>query len=398
MLRMIKFELAKLFHKGIVLGVIAVLLLINISILMGSCFGNTATNVIKPDGAKLTGREAVAYNQSIAARYAGDFTDKTIARIVSDFASEYPKEYADVVSEHRINNLLPTTYQYISSFIPTPDYEKAIEAAQSKGDEIPPLTDHGLISMREIFANFDKPLQCGFWDSWAYFVMGYGSQLISIAVPALIVIVIAVSTVFSGEYSLKTDALILTTRYGKNRQIIAKLLTCIIFATLIVVGLFAMNCVAYGWQFGLDGWNVDIQTDMGLSFFEVLTPMNNLQLIFFALLLAWLAGIFTAGITAALSSVTKTPFSSLIIALAVFILPWILKQTFVERAVRDSLIVFPINAVNTPEVIRMPADTNSIFFGQPFAPLHWIIIVSFAVLILSSIIAYKAFKSHQVTN
>lgn len=398
MLRMIKFEFAKLFHTGIVLGAIVVLLIINIAILRGMCFSSATTAVVLPDGTELSGKEAVSYNQSVAERYSGNFTDEKIARIVSDLANEYPKEYAEIVAERRINSLLPTTYQFVTMFIPPADYAEIMQDAKAEGTEIPALTEYGLVSMKDVgFSFIDKPLQYGFWDSWCWFITGYGGNTISIAIPALIVIIIAISTVFSNEYSLKTDALILTTKHGKNRQIVAKLLTCIIFVTLIFVGLFAMDCVAYGWQYGMDGWNADIQANLGLVFYGALIPMSNLQLLFFALLLTWLAGIFTAGLTTALSAVTKTPFSTLIIALAVFVFPAILKQTFAERAVRDSLIVFPINAVNTPEVIRMHIDVNSIFFGQPLAPLHWIMIASVAVLILSSIVAYKAFKSHQVT-
>lgn len=398
MLRMIKFELAKLFHKGIVLGAIAVLVLVNIAILQGLCFSGTTATVVLPDGTRLTGKDAVTYNQSVTARYAGDFTDGTIARMMSDLAEEYPDEYADIISEHRINSLLPKVYQDIILFLPPANYDEVVQEALDQGVTIPPLNEYGLMSIQDHnFAFADKPLQYGFWDSWYWFVTGYGSSLISIAVPALIVIIIGVSTVFSSEYSLKTDALILTTRYGKNKQIIAKLLACVIFTTLIVVGLFAMNCGAYGWQYGPDGWNADIQTNMGFMFYGALTPMNNLQLIFFALLLTWLAGIFTAGLTAALSAATKTPFSSLIIALAVFFLPKILKQILAEPVVRDSLIVFPINAVNTPEVIRMHTDSSSIFYGQPFAPFYWIIAVSAVALVLSGIVAYKVFRCHQVT-
>ena len=45
-----------------------------------------------------------------------------------------------------------------------------------------------------------------------YFFSGFCGQTIAIAFPALIVIIIAVSTIFSSEYSTKMDALILTTR------------------------------------------------------------------------------------------------------------------------------------------------------------------------------------------
>ena len=70
-------------------------------------------------------------------------------------------------------------------------------------------------------------------------------------------------------------------------------------------------------------------------------PLNNLQLIFFGLGVVWLAGIFAAAVTAMISAVTKTPFSSLIVAFAVFMAPWIIRQILPESTLRDLLIVFP---------------------------------------------------------
>ena len=194
------------------------------------------------------------------------------------------------------------------------------------------------------------------------------------------------------------DALILTTRYGKNRQIIAKLFASMIFTTMIIGGLFFLFCVAFGVQYGVLGWNADIQANLGLSLMGVNLPLNNLQLIFFGLGVVWLAGIFAAAVTAMISAVTKTPFSSLIVAFAVFMAPWIIRQLLPESTLRDLLIVFPANAVNAHEVLLLPVNAQSIFYNQPLAPALCIAFATIIMLLVSSAIAYKAFKNHQTAN
>ena len=59
MIRMIKFELKKLFSNPIVVGSIAVLLLVCFFILQACCFNNSATSTVLPDGTKLSGRQAI---------------------------------------------------------------------------------------------------------------------------------------------------------------------------------------------------------------------------------------------------------------------------------------------------------------------------------------------------
>ena len=382
--------------NSVVIGSIAVLLLICFLILQGCCFNNSATSTITPDGTKLSGREAIVFNQSIAERYTGDFTDDSIAKMVLDFSMDYPDEYAELVESGSINTLLPSSYLYLAMFIPPKDYDEMAQYAIADGTSIPPLTEEGLISIGDYgTAYVDKPLQYGYNDSWAYFFSGFCGQTIAIAFPALIVIIIAVSTIFTSEYSTKMDALILTTRYGKNQQITAKILASMIFTTMMLVGLFILFCVAFGVQYGTLGWNADIQANLGLSLLGVDLPLNNLQLIFFGLGIVWLAGIFATAVTAMISAVTKTPFSSLIVSFAVFMAPWIIRQFLPESVLRDLLIVFPANAVNAHEVLLLPVDAQSVFYNQSLAPVFCIAFATVVVLLVSSAIAYKAFRNHQ---
>lgn len=395
MLRMIRFELQKIFERAIVIGSLATLLLVSFVLLQAYCFNNSRTTSLLPDGANLSGREAILYNQAVAKKYAGDFTDKTVAQMVADFAEEYPQDFYALTHDEGINASLPSAYSYLSIFMPPQNYEEILQEATEQGSSISPLTEYGLISIADYMPPADGFFQYGYSDSWEFFFMSFCGSTLTIAIPALIVIIIAVSTVFSSEYSMKTDALILTTKHGKSKQITAKLLASFIFATLVIGGLFIIFCAAFGLQYGFVGWNTDIQTNFGLSFMAVEIPLNNLQLIILGLMVVWAAGIFTASVTALLSAITKTPFSSLIVAFMVFVVPRIIRQMLTQNPLRDILSIFPINAVNVQEVLRLPINSQSVFYQYPYAPVVSIGIVTLMVLVLSSTIAHIAFRNHQ---
>lgn len=397
MLRMIKFELKKIYSNSVVIGSLVVLLLVCFLILQAYCFDNSATSAITPNGTLLSGRDAIAFNQGIAEKYAGDFTDDTIARMVLDFSKDYPEEYAEMVKNGSINSSIPSSYLYLSMFFPPTDYDEIAQDATTHGTSIPPLTEAGLVSIHDYgTAYVDKPLQYGYNDSWANFFSGFYGSTIAIAFPALIVIIIAVSPIFSSEYNTKMDALILTTRYGKTRQILAKLLTSMIFTTTIVGGLFILFCIAFGIQYGVLGWDADIQANLELSLMMVKLPLNNLQLIIFGFCIVWLAGIFATTVTVMISAATKSPFSSLIVALTTFIVPWIIRKLLPESTLHDLLLAFPANAVNAQEVLRLPFNAQSIFYNQPIVPTLFIIFTTIIVILISGIATYKTFRNHQV--
>lgn len=99
--------------------------------------------------------------------------------------------------------------------------------------------------------------------------------------------------------------------------------------------------------------------------------------------------------TAMLSAMTKTPFSSLIVAISVFAVPSVIRRMIVQGFIRDILLVFPANAVNIQEVLRLSINVQSIFYQHPYAPTISIGIATLIVLVLSSAVAHIAFRNRQ---
>ena len=75
-----------------------------------------------------------------------------------------------------------------------------------------------------------------------------------------LIVVITLSPVFSEEYALHTDSIIYSARYGRTKLTTSK----IIAALEVVIGTYLLylllNLVLYGCTYGLQGWNVSIQS------------------------------------------------------------------------------------------------------------------------------------------
>ena len=372
MRRIIRFELAKILKRKIVLIGIAVLVIVDIVMMNAYFTTSQGTMATTKDGLWLTGADAIQYNQDVASQYAGDFTDETIQQILDDYTPDTPTE--------RVQN---TTYDYVNGFFIVPDDP---DFAEYK-DKIS-FSESGNISLKEYGLDFDPPLQYGYGDSWTYFV-----QLLQfIMVPLGILIVIGVSSVFSDEYSRGTDAIILTTRFGKNKCAIAKIIASLIFSTILVVGIAILNSILFGMKFGFDGWNANIQLNLTALFMQVPVRLSYLGLAGFSILFSWIAMMFLTGTTVLISSLCKTSFVALIISAITFVLPRVIENLFDGSLFQKLLILFPIKTVRISEVL----NPSAVFIGDAYNVPYLIVTTAILVLIGSSLISYQAFKKHQV--
>ena len=71
MLRMIRFELKKMYSNSVVIGSLAVLLLVCFLILQAYCFNNSATSAITPDGTIIRQRSDYVQSEYCGEIYRG---------------------------------------------------------------------------------------------------------------------------------------------------------------------------------------------------------------------------------------------------------------------------------------------------------------------------------------
>ncbi len=315
------------------------------------CFAGTIVFFLLPflqfkawdeNGTMLAGKEAVSYRHEVYDKIlSGLLTEE---RITGDI-----KEYQEIYSDP--NNLIRERggelslkdelyYQYLE---PRRSYFNMIGSAYSNTNE--PGTanilnvplDNGAqfykerqktiverINNNEELNNAEKnywkqkalsantPFEYGYALGWANF--GSAAEMLIICILGICIVI---SPVFSDEYRAGTAPIILSTRYGKNKVICAKIISALFFSSIVfLINAFVALMIPL-LTFGADGGNLPIQIASIISPYNLTFKEASLLCI----LIAYLVLLGMASITLFLSSKMKSPFSVLIVVLLVIIVP-----------------------------------------------------------------------------
>ncbi len=161
----------------------------------------------------------------------------------------------------------------------------------------------------------ETPLQYGYFEGWEVIISCF-----ELLIFPLLAICIILCPVFSGEYQAGTDAVVLSSKYGKTKLTTAKTIASLLFGllafTLHIIAAFAIPLAAYG----VDGWNLPLQingTAVPYPFTFLEGTLINLGVIYLVL-------IAMIGLTLFLSSKMKTPYFVLIVVIPVLFIPMFL--------------------------------------------------------------------------
>ncbi len=165
----------------------------------------------------------------------------------------------------------------------------------------------------------------------------------SFAVALILAVAAAIGAViiFTGEYTDKTDMLIMSCSKGRRKIVKAKLLAGWLFSVIITVYYFAVTLLMFGCLFSLDGINTSSQTFIGG---RILTYGEAFLLMFFCTIACISAIMITA--LAVASFCTKT-MPSILLIFIITLLPFIIDfAVYISNdTVRNILYLLPPNAI-----------------------------------------------------
>ena len=158
------------------------------------------------------------------------------------------------------------------------------------------------------------------------------------------------------------NQVLLTTKYGRNRLIKAKigvafLLTIVLFLVFQMVTYFVFSSM-----YDTSGWSSSIQTNLDLGLFSFPLEWNHLQVYFWFLCLQFTGLLFTAGVTLLISSLLNSPLSVLSFSISLYLLPYFLDQIFREGLAQKLLYIFPINQQSVGKLLGLLASNRGYFF------------------------------------
>ncbi len=380
---LISFELKKIIRKRSTVLIILSALFISLSTIF---FGAMTETSYITETEKLRGFQAIENERNIQGQFSGYLTEDYINQINIEAEQNNPKYWGVLpaigVQEDRLPNIISDlTAGNINGI-----YDNILNGPLT--DKPRPVgTSNEVDKLLKMYEQVQVPFYFDYYDGWEKMSSSF-SILVALVVSAIIVI--CLSPVFSEEYSQKTDAIILTTKYGKNKVILAKIISSLIFVLSIYLLFGTLNFTLHAAIYGLDGSNANIQ----LHGWYYQSPYNFtfLELNLVSMGLSLIGLLFIAVITLFISSKVKSPFITVILSAAVLYIP---KIDVSEISYTASIVLdlFPINMMNAAEHFELGVFYNlfDIALLQPIMMIFTSAIIS--VLLIT--FTYKSFKNHQ---
>lgn len=227
------------------------------------------------------------------------------------------------------------------------------------------------------------PIEYGYAGGWEDFL-----NLAQFLIFAMLAVVIACASVFNGEYRAKTDAILLSTKFGKSRLGRAKAAASMIAASAIywvfTLVFLAITLVFYG----ADGAGLPIQI-------YNITCAYGISLSAAALiccLVGYLATLALLGIVLALSAKIDSPMGILAVGVALILIP-IFVPTMTSSIANRVIYLFPYDALNPLNLFGMV----SYAIGPVVVELPVFLAAFYLLLFATGIaLAIRTFKRHQV--
>jgi ABC-type transport system involved in multi-copper enzyme maturation permease subunit len=201
---------------------------------------------------------------------------------------------------------------------------------------------------------------------------------------------ICLAPIFAGEYSSKMDGLLLSSKYGKNKLILAKLITGVSFTILIVLlslGISLLECLLI---YGFEGGNAPFQLWKVLSTY----PLMIKDVIRILVVCTTLASVWVISITMFLSAKFKSPFGVIIVSTVI-----IFGGMFVQISSPNRLLIALENLLPSNMMVQWGVFSDYMFQigSMNILPYHFIPIFCIVVTMICLYFAYRGFKNHQIS-
>lgn len=409
---LVKFELKKLLTKkmNIVLIIVCLILITLLFSMTGSDFLTS-----DKDGNSYKGKKAISIRKEQLKEISGSLTSERIIEeiqklqelrndennLITDSYGETdfsPKIYNEYLS-NRLNllvNINRVYADYNASYInelfkldleKQEDFykvrEERIEEKLNKTYDGKTYSNQEKEYWMEKSKNIEIPFEYDFYYGYSNLYSTYEMLIIGI-----IAICICLAPVFAGEYQNSTDKILLTTKYGKSKGIIAKIIASYIFAIVVftIYLIFAIGSVFL--MFGIDGGNLPIQLS------NILSPyaLTFFQSLLYNIVISYTVLFGMVGLTLFLSSKLKNPMTVLVIDIAIIMLPVFLTIKSAFGILNKILFLMPYNAIYSNF-----AQMVSYKLGNTIIDLPMMIIITYIfIMVISLIGAKKMYSKHQV--
>lgn len=325
-------------------------------------------------------------HSEIINKHSGEFTDEKVNEVLSDymerFQSDVNKQPMDVFS-----------WGIADLFIDqSEDIYLKMGKAMENGEKITiDQIDVATIQERG-FASFATPLKLGNYNTWGN-LFNVTNQLFILA---SVLIIFICSSIYSSETSSNINQLLLSTKHGRGKLTIAKIIAATGVSILVFLAIQTISFIFFYFYHGISGWDASIQTNFSVFLYGFPVELNNMQ-VFFLVITVQMVGILSiVGMTLFVSSITKSPFISLTISLGVFVTPYLLGTIFQSGIIAKMLNLFPIQNYQVEKMLTIMQTNTVYFFDSFFSNVILTICVALVVKLIADVTIYYKIKYLQM--
>lgn len=332
MIALISLELHKLIHKKsfYICLLFALGYCIFVYISKVDPFGRQL-HIVAEDGTIQNGRSAISLEKEMTDQYKGVLTDETVRKmyyelleretaVQTDFGQSASSSY-----QERFLKQFFLPYDSIEIYV-----DGEMQSMEAQFDE------EQLIKIGDRFSEAAMPLIFGYSAPWSGMLQ---SMIMSMFVLNLLVIV-AISPIFSEEHTFKMNALLFTARYGRGKCCIAKITAAYLTGLVLSLFVILMHVLVTLLFFGGEGLKCSVQLSepflyQYLDYFKTVGGAIG-----DAIWLYTADVFFTVSLTILASVLATNVLTGTVLSLTFFVSPYLLLG--IIREIRIKLIA-PIN-------------------------------------------------------
>lgn len=381
-MRLMGLEFAKIWRSRMAMVALLVLLVIDVMLFVTGSNGYYA--VINPDFEENLA-EAKTHGDYFKGAITKEWT-QTYEEEAEKIKQEHPEwidtwayeKYEDVMFSANFYSFAARRAKTIQeTYQATYDGEKGQAMAEETGRWYSRLTDGTYI------ANYNYDLG---WQMMRFMLSKYPFTV-------GMLLVIGLSSLFSGEYARKTDSLLLSSRYGKSRLIAGKVAAAMCFAAgswALFTLLNGILCLSfYGPTGGEAFWQDWIYCSAPWKW-------DQLTAVLVSLATSLMGCLYLGGVIMVISAVMKTPVSSMLLSLALVLLP-VVPLGFNEGPVIGQVLFYTPGSVIQGELIWQGFRLRWLFGLNVLDQI--LILLAAALFTVAAVLgARRAFGHHQVMN
>ncbi|MGI6071150.1 MAG: ABC transporter permease subunit [Blautia sp.] len=375
----LRYELGKVFSRKLTWVCTALLCLLAFVMWSGEDM------VITPGGERLGGRAEVEYNQRVARKYAGELTPEKVYEIMT---TEGPGDSGiDSEMTEYYRQPLMNAMHYLFA-----DVEDELfgvgEWGQASSEQIVSQKEAYIQGVEHASQKMEADgleIRLGYSESWERILyLTTQGMMFAGAIAAILL-----AGIFADEYTRGTDALILTSRYGRKRVAAVKVLAGILAAAVIYLLYLLCVFLRMFFSYGLEGWDTSIQVSSLGVYTDAALPINYLQafLLEFAL---WMMGMLMVAATTMIVSVwSRSSFIAVVAAVTLYFFPAIIAAGIPAWL----LCLTPIGMLSATVLLLDPVRIGTVALpSQCFSFLVGIVVIALAFWLCR-----RSFSKHQVS-